>query len=103
MSYHPPSAIRHASNCNAKGTLAWKSAPFRVVIVPDGEHVALFIHLWWPVQFYPGLLVPRYSGGSLGDSLSSDTLLLALFVDFYSPYSAVFHCAKIVSFMHIKR
>ena len=76
--------VHHASNCNAKGTLVnpvWKSAPFWPVLFPDSEHLAPFFHLWWSVQYSPGLIVQGHSGSTLGSSLTLDTMLLALFID----------------------
>ena len=77
--------IQHAANCKAKGTLvvpAWKSAPFWPTLCPDGQHLAPFIHLWWSTSYVPGVLVPGYSGNNLGDSLTLESVLLALFIDF---------------------
>ena len=80
--------IRHASGCRAKGTLvvpAWNSAPFWPILCPDGCHLASFVHLWWSTSYIPGLLVSGRSGSNLGDSLNSDSMLLALFIDFSVP------------------
>ena len=79
------SGMLHCEPCNAKGTLvipAWKSALFWLVLFPDDEHLAPFVHLWRTVQYYPGLIVQGHSGSTLGSSLTSDTMLLAMFIDF---------------------
>ena len=77
--------IAHASQCQAKGTLiipAWKSAPYWPVICPDGRHLAAFVHLWWPIKFYPKMFKKGKSGCDFGSSLTADTTILALFIDF---------------------
>ena len=77
--------IRHASSCKARGTLvvpAWKSAPYWPILCPDSICLASFIHLWWSVAYYPGLFVRGCSGTSLGDSMTTDSVVLALFIDF---------------------
>ena len=77
--------IHHAANCKAKGTLvvpAWDSAPFWPILCLDGRHLAPFIHLWWATDYYPGLILPGRSGNNLGDALYSDSLMLAMFMDF---------------------
>ena len=77
--------ISHASFCQAKGTLvvpAWKSAPYWPVICPDGWHLAKFVHLWWPIKFYPGIFQDGRIGRNIGSSLTTDTTILALFIDF---------------------
>ena len=77
--------IAHALSCQAKGTLvvpAWKSAPYWPIICPDGRHLARFVHLWWPINFYHGLFQDGRSGYNVGNSLTVDTIILALFIDF---------------------
>ena len=77
--------IRHARECEAVGTLVvplWKSAPFWPLLCPDGRHLAPFIHGWFALNVYPGLLLPGLSGNNLGDSLTSDTVVLVLAVNF---------------------
>ena len=77
--------ISHALSCQAKGTLvvpAWKSAPYWPVICPDGRHLAGFIHLWWPIEFYQGLFQDGRSNCNVGNSLTDGTIILALFIDF---------------------
>ena len=80
--------IRHASQCRAKGTMiipAWKSAPFWPIICPDGQHLAPFIHQWWPLEFYPTMFQDGRGGSNLGNALNPDCIVLALFIDFSVP------------------
>ena len=77
--------IYHALSCQAKGTPtvpAWKSAPYWPIICPDGWHLASFIHLWWPIEFYQGLFQDGRSSCNVGNSLTDGTIILALFIDF---------------------
>ena len=80
--------IRHASQCRAKGTMiipAWKSAPFWPIICPDGQHLAPFIHQWWPLEFYPTMFQDGRGGSNLGNALNPDCIVLVLFIDFSVP------------------
>lgn len=67
MSYHPPciqlQCQRHfnGSCMDVSPILSYYSRWWASSIIYS---------LWWPVQFFLGLLVPGYGGGSLGDSLS---------------------------------
>ena len=77
--------ICHARECEAVGTLVvplWRSAPFWPLLCPYGRHLAPFIHGWFALNVYPGLLLPGLSGNNLGDSLTSDTVVLVLAVNF---------------------
>lgn len=80
--------IRHAAHCKAKGTLViprWKSAPFWPILCPDGRHLATFVQQWWPINYYPSLFLEGRGGNNLGNSLNSDSVVLALLIDFSVP------------------
>ena len=64
------------------GCSALESAPFWPLICQDGRLLASFIHGWCALSFYPGLFLPGLSGNNLGDSLTTDTMVLVLAVDF---------------------
>ena len=77
--------LRHASNCRAKGILivpVWKSAPFWPMVCPDGQYLATFIHQWWSTTYYTGLFIPGLRGSDLRETMNTDSLVLALFIDF---------------------
>ena len=81
--------IRHAAHCKAKGTLLiniprWKSAPFWPILCPDGRHLAAFVQQWWPINYYPSLFWEGRSGNNLGNSMNSDSVVLALFIQYHS-------------------
>ena len=78
-------AICHARACNAHGTLfvpIWKSAPFWPLLCPDGRHLAPFVHAWHVFSYRVGMFLPGCSGSNIGDSLNSETKLLAVYIDF---------------------
>ena len=78
-------AICHARACNAHGTLfvpIWKSAPFWPLLCPDGRHLAPFVHAWHVFSYRVGMFLPGRSGSNIGDSLNSETKLLAVYIDF---------------------
>ena len=80
--------IRHAQVCNAVGSLlvpAWKSAPFWPLLCPDGTHLAPFIHQWLFFPFTHELFVPGRSGNNIGEALTSDTVVMCLWLDFSIP------------------
>ena len=60
----------------------WKSAPFWPMVCPDGHHLASFIREWWSTTFYTGLFVPGISGKDFRETMNTDTVVLALFIDF---------------------
>ena len=81
-------ALKHAEHCKAKGTLVvplWKSAVFWPVVCPDGVHLAPFVHAWFTQPYYEGLLQVSRSGANLGDSLTVDSILLFIYLDFCHP------------------
>ena len=81
-------AIRHARECNARGTIlipAWNSAPFWPILFPDGCHLAGFIHGWYSFPFYSGMFMTGRSGNNIGNAMNSDSHLLALLFDFSVP------------------
>lgn len=55
---------------------AWKS---------DGTHFADFVHHWEMVNFYSKLFCDGRSGNNIGASMNTDTLILAIFIDFTRP------------------
>ena len=80
--------VKHAKRCMATGTLvvtAWKSAPYWPVLCPDGAHFADFIHHWEKVKFYPQLFHDGCSGNNIGSAMNTETLIIALFIDFTRP------------------
>ena len=77
--------LRHAEICSAMGSLivpAWRSAPFWPLICPDGVHLSPFIHNWVCIPFQPTIFVPGKSGNNIGDTMTSDSVMLCLWVDF---------------------
>lgn len=78
----------HARACNARGTLLvpiWKSAPFWPLLCPDGRHLAPFVHAYHVFPYWVGMLLPGHSGSNIGDSLNSESIMLAVFIDFACP------------------
>ena len=51
------------------------------IICPDGQHLAGFVHLWWPIKFYHGLFQDGRRGYNIGNSLTADTITLQLLLD----------------------
>ena len=77
--------ISYALSCQAKGIFtvpAWKFAPYWPIMYPDGRHLLVFIHLWWPIEFYQRLFQDGRSNCNVGNSLTYGTIILALFIDF---------------------
>ena len=77
--------LRHAEICSAMGSLivpAWRSAPFWPLICPDGVHLSPFIHNWVCIPFQPTIFVPGKSANNIGDTMTSDSVMLCLWVDF---------------------
>ena len=80
--------LRHAEICHAVGSLvvpAWKSASFWPLLCPDGNHLAPFIHQWLYIPFQPTMFITGKSGHNIGDALTSDSVILCLYLDFSSP------------------
>ena len=63
----------------------WKSAAFWPLLCPDGIHLAHFVHAWYAQPYYEGAILAGCSGGNLGDSLTCDSILLFVYVDFARP------------------
>ena len=81
-------AICRAQLCSAGGTIVipmWKSAPFWPVVCPDGQHLANFMHSWFAFKFYDCMFLPGLCGGNIGDSMTNDSVILALQFDFFVP------------------
>ena len=77
--------LKHARACRAMGTLfvpAWASAPFWPLLCPDGQKFAFFIKQWVWVKFHDALLRDGRSGNNIGQALSTDSFLVALYLDF---------------------
>jgi hypothetical protein len=80
--------LRHAEACDAMGSLVvpvWKSAPFWPLLCPDGSHLAAFIHQWVCTPFQPELFSPGKSGNNIGEALTSESVVLCLWLDFTIP------------------
>ena len=58
--------------------------PFWPLLCPDGRHFAPFVHAYEIIPYQNGMLLPGRSGNNLGDSLKSDSSLLAIAFDFSS-------------------
>jgi hypothetical protein len=81
-------ALGHAKACSAQGTLIvpyWKSAPFWPLLCPDGRHLAGFVCSYQLLPYKVGMLLPGCSGSNLGDSLNTESTLLAVHFDFSRP------------------
>ena len=68
--------------------VAWEcrgSAPFWPILCPDGRHLATFVQQWWPINYYPAVFLEGCGGNNLGNSLNSDSVVLALLIDFSVP------------------
>ena len=77
--------LRHAEVCKAVGTLlvpAWKSAPFWPLLCPDGHYLAPFVHHCMFIPFHTSFFFPGKSGNNIGDSLTVDSVILCLWLDF---------------------
>ena len=77
--------VRHAHECKAFGSLLvpmWTSAYFWPILCPDGCHLAPFVHQCMFLQYQPGVFLPGKSGSNIGDSLTKDSIILALWLDF---------------------
>ena len=77
--------LRHAEVCRARGTLvvpAWKLAPFWPLLCPDGCHLTPFVHQWLIFPFYSSFFLPGKSGNNIGDSMTTDSIILCLWLDF---------------------
>ena len=61
---------------------AWASAHFWPLLCPDGQKFAFFIKQWVWVRFHDGLLRDGRSGNNIGQALSTDSFLVALYLDF---------------------
>ena len=59
------------------------------VLCPDGAHFADFIHHWEKVKFYPQLFHDGCSGNNIGSAMNTETLIIALFIDFTKPHRKV--------------
>ena len=80
--------IRHAMVCQARGCLlvpVWESAYFWPLLVPDGIHLAGFVHAWCYLPYQKGMLISGRSGSNISSTMNSDSCLLALFIDFSMP------------------
>ena len=81
-------ALRHARNCAARCTLvvpAWTSTPFWPSLFPSNGCMASYIHGWQSFPYYPGIIKAGHSGNNLGDSLTTDSIILAFLIDFAIP------------------
>ena len=79
--------VKHARACAAKGTLimpCWKSAPFWPVLCPDGVHFVEYVKRWAQLQFSSWIFQDGHSGNNIGTAFTTDTSILALFLDFNS-------------------
>ena len=80
--------IQHVEACKAMGKLdipAWKSAPVRPLLCPDGCHLALFVHDRRFIPFDPTLFLPGRTSNNIGDALTPDSIVLCLSLDFTAP------------------
>ena len=80
--------LRHAEACKATGTLvvpAWKSASFWPLLCPDGCHLAPFVHQCIFMPFEPYMFISSKSGNNTGDALTSDSVIMCLWLDFSAP------------------
>ena len=55
------------------------------LVCPDGRHLANFIHSWFGFKFYDCMFLPGLWGGNVGDSMTNDSVILALQFDFSVP------------------
>ena len=77
--------IQHAKVCRAKGCMlipAWESAYFWPLIVPDGLHLADFVHSWCWLPYYEGMLLSGLSGTNIASTMNCESCFLALLFDF---------------------
>ena len=77
--------LRHAEECKAVGTRlvsAWKSAHFWPLLCPDGLHLAPFVHQYMFIPFHSCLFIPGISGGNIGEALTSDSIIMCLWLEF---------------------
>lgn len=77
--------VKHAQECKAVGSLLvpmWKSAYFWPILCPDGCHFAPFVHDCMFMHYMSGMFLPGKSGSNIGDSLTNDSIILALWLDF---------------------
>ena len=77
--------VKLARECGAVGSLlvpVWKSAHFWPLLCPDGCHLAPFVHQCMFFQYQPGLFLPGKSGSNIGDSLTTDSTIMCLWLDF---------------------
>ena len=78
--------IRHAEVCNALGTLVvpcWRSAPFWLLLCPDGESFAPYVAALYELPLSQGLFQRGRSGGVFfgGDTTNKPVLALRLCFD----------------------
>ena len=86
-------ALRHARVCSAKGAIlipAWKSAVYWPLILPNGTHFAGFIHDWYSIPYYQGMIVKGRSGHSIVSTMNTESCFLALYFDFSIPHRIPF-------------
>ena len=55
------------------------------MLCPDGRHLAPFIQAYHIFPFYQGTLLPVLSGNNIGDAMTDESCLLAVFFDFSAP------------------
>lgn len=80
--------LRHAELCSAMGSIivpAWKSSAFWPLLCPDGCHLAPFVHHCMFIPFDPSNILSGKSGNNIGDALTSDTVIMCLWLDFSAP------------------
>ena len=78
--------MKHAKECKAVGSLLvpmWKSAYFWPLLSPDGCHLAPFVHQCMFITFHDDLILK--SGGNLSESLTLDSIVMCLWLDFTIP------------------